>query len=90
VCTVQEYKYISNYQGIMLNLEIQQCYKYDIITNTNIVSTRSALGRMQVAPTKVLRRLSRVDYCNAVFAVLRRRYITDISMKIINTQQVFC
>jgi len=29
-----------------------------------------------------------VDYCNAVFAV-SRRYITDISMKIINAQQVF-
>jgi len=30
-----------------------------------------------------------VDYCNAIFAV-SRRYITDISTKIKNAQQVFC
>jgi len=40
MCTVQEYKYVSNYQGIMLNLEIQQCYKYEIIRYTNIVSIK--------------------------------------------------
>ena len=51
--------------------------------------TRSALGRAHVPPTKVFRRLSRVDCSNAVFAV-SRRYITDISMKIRNAQQVFC
>ena len=33
--------------------------------------------------------MSRVDYCNAVFAV-SPRYITDISMKLRNAQQVFC
>jgi len=56
------------------------------------LTTRSALGRAHVPPTKVFRRLSRhsrVDYSNAVFAV-SRRYITDISMKIKNAQQVFC
>jgi len=37
MCTVQEYKYVSNYQRIVLKLDIQQCYEYDIITNTNIV-----------------------------------------------------
>jgi len=36
--------------------------------------TRSALGRALVPPTKVFRRLSRVDYCNAVVAVSRRCY----------------
>ena len=34
MCTVQEYKQISNLYGIILNLDIQQCYKYEIKTNT--------------------------------------------------------
>jgi len=60
--------------------------------NSVTIWTRSALGRAHVPPTKVFRRLarhSRVDYCNAVFAV-SRRYITDIIMKIRNAQQFFC
>jgi len=40
MCTVQEYRYVSNYQGIMLNLKTQQCYKYEIIRNTNIISIK--------------------------------------------------